>query len=110
LSTIPVQFLINVQKKSSCPNRPLLTGPKNRSEQCFGIEVGKPFEIELVAENFCSNSTTIKDIAILSFSFLTKKPIVQKTATLWSLLLIWTPVAAQVGSQILCAIAIDRSV
>ncbi|CAF1453010.1 unnamed protein product [Adineta steineri] len=107
LSTIPVQFLINVQQKSSCPYRPLLTGPTTSSDQCIGIKVSTSFNIELIAENFCPNSTKIKDIAILSFRFLTKTPIVQNTTVLWSVLLTWTPAAVQVGSQILCAIAID---
>ncbi|CAF1487853.1 unnamed protein product [Adineta steineri] len=109
LSTIPVQFLINVQQKSSCPYRPLLTGPTTSSDQCIGIKVGTSFNIELIAENFCPNSTKIKDIAILSFRFLTKTPIVQNTTVLWSVLLTWTPAAVQVGSQILCAIAIDST-
>ncbi|CAF3926131.1 unnamed protein product [Adineta steineri] len=107
LSTILVQFIINVQQKSSCPYRPLLTGPTTSSDQCIGIKVGTSFNIELIAENFCPNSTIIKDIAILSFRFLTKTLIVQNTTALWSVLLTWTPAAVQVGSQILCAIAID---
>ncbi|CAF1027190.1 unnamed protein product [Adineta steineri] len=107
LSIIPIQFLINVQNKPRCNDRPLLTHVDNQQKQCFGVVVNKPIEIELVAENFCPSTTIIKDIAVLSFSSLVKKSIEQKTPSSWSTLLTWTPTIEQVGSQVLCAIALD---
>jgi len=99
-----------VQNVSSCSKRPLLTGPISQTGGCVGIQVGQSYVIELTAENFCSNSTTILDIATLSFPIVSKTPIVQNTTTLWSVTLTWTPTASAVGSQILCAVAIDRYV
>lgn len=110
MSTVPVQFLINVKNVSSCSRRPILTGPVAQTGDCVGIRVGQPYTIQLIAENFCPNSTSIIDIATLSFPIVNKTPIVRNTTTLWSISLIWTPTAAAVGTQILCAVAIDRYV
>lgn len=110
MSSVPVQFLINVRSVSSCSSPPLLTGPVSQTGQCVGIQVGQTYIIQLIAQNFCPNSTTIKDIATLSFPIVVKTPIVQNTTTLWSISLTWIPTASSVGSQILCAVAIDRSV
>lgn len=63
----------------------------------------------LYAENYCSAyGVTINDIATLSFPTVFKTNITQNTSTLYSVSLTWTPTADQVGSQILCAVAIDR--
>jgi hypothetical protein len=110
MSSVPVQFLINVKNVSSCSRRPLLTGPVSQIGGCIGIQVGQLYVIELTAENFCSNSTNITDIATLSFPIVNKTPIVRNTTTLWSVTLTWTPTASAIGSQILCAVAIDRYV
>ena len=97
-----------MQNLSSCSQRPRLTGPISQPGGCVGIQVGQSYVIQLVAENFCPNSTTIKDIATLSFPIVAKTPIVQNTSTLWSVTLTWTPTASAVGSQVLCAVAVDR--
>jgi len=99
--------LINVQEETNCSS-PLLTGPFNESSQCVCVLVGQMYTIELTAEPFCSNSTTIQDIATVSFPNVIKTQIVQNTTSLWSVSLEWTPTMEQVGSQVLCAVAIDR--
>jgi hypothetical protein len=66
--------------------------------------------MELTAQNFCPNSTTIQDIATLSFPIVIKTPIIQNTTSLSSVSLTWVPTASEVGSQVLCAVAIDRFV
>lgn len=109
-SSIPVQFLINVQENNTTCASPRLTGPVTESGQCFGVLVGQSYSIQLIAEPSCSNSTTIKDIATLSIPNVIKEKIVQNTTSLWSVSLLWTPTVKQVGSQVLCAVAIDRSV
>ena len=99
-----------MQNVTSCSRRPLLTGPVAATGDCVGIRVGQPYTIQLIAENFCPNSTSIMDIATLSFPVINKSPIVRNTTTLWSISLTWTPTAAAVGTQILCAVAVDRCV
>ena len=110
MSSVPVQFLINVQSVSSCSRRPLLTGPVSQNGDCVGIQVGQAYVIQLTAEDFCPNSTNITDIATLSFPVVTKTPIVRNTTTIWSTSLTWTPTASSVGTQILCAVAVGRFV
>jgi hypothetical protein len=97
-----------VQNVSSCSTRPLLSGPVSQVGGCIGIQVGQSYSIQLTVQNFCPNSTTIKDIATLSFPVLVKTPIVQNNTTMWSIGLTWVPTAASVGSQVLCAVAVDR--
>jgi len=99
-----------VQNVSSCSQRPLLAGPVNQTGDCVGIQVGQPYVIQLTAENFCPLTRTIQDIATLSFPIVIKTPIVKNTTTIWSISLTWTPTASSIGSQILCAVAIDRYV
>ncbi|CAF0917517.1 unnamed protein product [Adineta ricciae] len=109
LSMVPLQFLINVQAVSSCTTRPLLTSAASQSGKCVAIQVGQPYSIQLVAQNFCPSTTTIKDIATLSFPIVVKNTIVKNTSTLWSVSLTWTPTATSVGSQVLCAVAVDSN-
>jgi hypothetical protein len=90
--------------------RPLLSGPVTQTGGCVGIQVGQSYFIQLITENFCPSTTTIKDIATLSFPIVVKTPIVQNSSTIWSVGLTWIPTASEVGSQVLCAVAIDRYV
>jgi hypothetical protein len=101
--------LINVQEETNCSSL-LLTGPVTESGQCVSVLVDQLYPIELTAKQFCPNSTTIQDIATLSFPNVIKRPIVQNTTSLWSVSLLWTPTMEQVGSQVLCAVAIDMFV
>ncbi|CAF1549671.1 unnamed protein product, partial [Adineta ricciae] len=41
LSSIHIQFLINLQNQSSCPDRPRLTGPLHHSDQCSAVKVSQ---------------------------------------------------------------------
>ena len=96
--------MINVQNASTCP-APRLTGSVIRLGQC----IDQPYEIELTVENFCPNTTTIKDIATFSVSNVIKVTPIGNVA-LQSILLSWKATEKQVGLQSLCAIAVDRSV
>ncbi|CAF0911332.1 unnamed protein product [Rotaria sordida] len=108
LSSVPVQLLINVYDSPNCIIAPLLYGPNNQTGTCESIQVGQSHSIILYAENYCSNySVTIVDIATLSFPIVIKSNIIQNTSTLYSVSLTWTPTIKEIGSQILCAIAVD---
>jgi hypothetical protein len=93
----------------NCTVIPLLYGPHNQTGTCESLQVGQAHSMTLYAENYCSSyGVTIKDIATLSFPIVIKTNLTQNTSTLYSVSLTWTPTANQVGSQILCAVAIDR--
>jgi hypothetical protein len=88
---------------------PLLYGPYNQTGTCEGLQVGQANTLILYAENYCSAyGVTIQDIATLSFPIVTKSNLTQNTSTLYSVTLTWIPTANEVGSQILCAVALDR--
>ncbi|CAF0937259.1 unnamed protein product [Rotaria sp. Silwood1] len=108
LSSVPVQLLINVYASPNCTIVPRLYGSNNQTGTCESIQVGQSHSIILYAENYCSNySVIIEDIATLSFPIVIKSNIIQNTSTLYSVSLTWTPTTNQIGSQILCTVAID---
>ncbi len=106
---MPLQFLINVYALPNCTHAPLLYGPYNQTGTCESLQVGQSHLLILYAQNYCSTyGVTILDIATLSFPIVTKSNITQNSSTLYSVSLTWTPTASEVGSQILCAVAVDR--
>ncbi|CAF2734835.1 unnamed protein product [Rotaria sp. Silwood2] len=108
LSSVPVQLLINVYASPTCTITPHLYGSNNQTGTCKSIQVGQSHSMILYAENYCSNySVIIEDIATLSFPIVIKSNLIQNTSTLYSVFLTWTPTTKQIGSQILCAVAID---
>ncbi len=105
---MPVQFLVHVYAQPNCTQRPYLYGP-GLDGTCLAVQVGVPYTLELIAENYCSSyGVTMVDIATQSFPIVIKTPIVQNTSTLWSVSLTWTPTADEVGSQVFCSVGIDR--
>jgi hypothetical protein len=109
-SSVPVQFLVHVYSQPNCTQKPYLYGPSPEGS-CTAVQVGVPFTLVLIADNYCYNSSvTMKDIATQSFPIVIKSPIVQNSTSLWSVTLKWTPTADQVGSQVFCSVGIDRLV
>ncbi|CAF0808852.1 unnamed protein product [Adineta steineri] len=108
LSSVPVQFLINVYASPKCLVAPILDGSSNQTGIYESVQVGQLHSMTLYAINYCTlYSVTIKDIATLSFPIVIKSNITQISSLLYSVTLTWTPTESQVGSQILCAVAID---
>lgn len=105
MSTVPIQFLIYVYTPKNCPN-PKLTAPST----CFGVQVGIAFQFNYTAINNCGTSSNISSIAIQSFTGIVRGSLISLTSnrTIYSLLITYTPVASQVGIQILCATALDK--
>ncbi|CAF1123403.1 unnamed protein product [Didymodactylos carnosus] len=67
LSTVPVQFLINVVNSATCPHDPKIIGlPLDQG--CIPLYVGQTYATQLIALNSCTSyGTVIDDIATLSF-------------------------------------------
>ena len=105
---MPVQFLVYVYAQPACTQRPYLYGDAPTGS-CIGVEVGVPLTLLLIVENYCAGcGFTMQDIATQSFPIVIKSTIVQNTTIFWSVTLVWTPTADDVGSQILCSVAVDR--
>jgi hypothetical protein len=111
MSSVPLQFLIYVYAVQNCTLRPLLVADVS-SDNCHGVQVGDNFTMTLTAINQCGSGRTISDIPTLSFPIVIKSALVQNTSntSLWSMEIIWIPMANQVGSQVFCAVATDKSV
>ncbi|CAF2410032.1 unnamed protein product [Rotaria sp. Silwood2] len=106
LSATPVQFLVHVVASPSCSIPPKITGvPIEQS--CTSILVGQTFTSTLYAENSCGPNVTIADIATLSYAGVLKGNITMLNETTYYKNFSWIPTAAQVGYQVVCAMAQD---
>jgi hypothetical protein len=75
---------------------------------CTSVIVGQQFTSELIAINNCGSSVTIVDIATLSFPGMIKGNIAEYNSTEYYKNLTWTPTNAQLGYQVMCAMAFDK--
>ena len=96
MSSVPVQFLVHVVSPPICTNPPDIVGiPLEQS--CTPIAVGQPYSSQIQAINNCPATTTIADIATLSFTGMIKGNLVRVSASLYYKTLSWTPTSSQLG-------------
>ncbi|CAF1627080.1 unnamed protein product [Adineta ricciae] len=106
LSSVPVQFLVHVVAPPTCPTPPEIIGiPEEQS--CIAIGVGQTFLSQIFAVNYCPSPVVIQDIATLSFTNMIKGNLVNVNSSLYYKNLTWTPTSAQLGYQVMCAMAFD---
>lgn len=106
LSSVPVQFLVQVVPPPSCTTPPYVFELSNRS--CTPVSVGQTFTSRLIAINSCGSSVSIDDIATLSFAGMVQSNVIKQSSVVYYKTLTWTPTNNQVGFQVMCAMAIDR--
>ncbi len=111
MSSVPLQFLIYVYENLNCTLKPLLIS-NLQDDDCQGAQVGMNFTMTFTAINLCGSQRAIIDIALLSFPIVSTSALVQNTTntSLWSMTITWIPTVNQVGAQVLCAVAADKSV
>jgi hypothetical protein len=107
LSSVPVQFLIQVVASPTCPIPPIIIG-EPISDSCMPIQVGQTVSFQLIAENQCGENVTITDIATVSLSGMVKSDLITMNSTIYYKNLEWTPTSAQIGYQVMCAMALNR--
>lgn len=106
LSSIPIQFLIYVYAPKICPV-PTLTGPST----CIDVQVGVSTTVTLTATNNCGSTSNISDILVQSFTGIVQGSLAAVTPPLvYKRDIVYTPLAIQLGPQIVCAIALDEYV
>jgi hypothetical protein len=107
MSSTPVQFLIYVYMPKNCSVSML-----NSPSTCVGVQVGVPYILTYTVINSCGSSSNISDIAVRAFAGIVQGPLVSITPnkTTYEMNVTYTPLASQVGLQILCAAALDKSV
>jgi hypothetical protein len=108
MSSVPVQFLIHVVAPPSCSILPVTTGTNVAHMTCAGVQATVQYTSTLFASNFCGPTVTIVDISVQSFPGMITGPLTMINSSLYSLTITWTPSSAQIGLQIMCAIALDR--
>ncbi|CAF4760904.1 unnamed protein product [Rotaria sp. Silwood1] len=106
LSSVPVQFLVNVIAPPACSIPPEVVGIPVE-EACIPVTVGQTFNSQLIAINNCGSTVTIVDIATLSFTGMVKGNIIQLNRTTYYKTLSWIPTTDQLGFQVMCAMAFD---
>jgi hypothetical protein len=107
LSSVPVQFLVEVVAPSVCNNPPEIVGDP-LDDSCTPITIGSTFTSRLIAINNCGPTVVIDDIETLSFAFVVKGNITKVNSTTYYKSLTWTPITSQLGYQVICAMALDR--
>ncbi len=105
LSSVPVQFLIQIGNASSCLSKPTISS--NMSD-CTAIQVGVQFNFTLTITEGCPN-TTIDDLYTTPPLYMDKNNLTRnETSNTWNITQTWIPTNEQLGSQVYCAVAIDR--
>ncbi|CAF1073311.1 unnamed protein product [Didymodactylos carnosus] len=105
MSSVPVQFLVKVVSPLSCSIGPQITGTPLEFS-CTVVVLGTTYSSTLIAWNNCSGVNII-DIATLSFPGMGKSNLMQYNATYYYKNLMWTPTQAQLGFQLMCAMAVN---
>jgi hypothetical protein len=108
MSSVVVQFLINVLPLPNCAQLPLilpLTG-------CLEVQVNVSVTFTLYAMNFCNKTiaTITSLISTVGITGMSVSNLVNSTTntSLVYVTLTWTPQTNQIGSQQFCAIAYTR--
>jgi hypothetical protein len=107
MSSVPVQFLIQVVAPLTCIISPEIIGIPDE-QSCTPLVVNQTFTSKLIAINYCGPNVTIIDIAMLPFAGVIQGNITKLNSTTYSKSFTWTTTASQLGYQVLCAMAVDR--
>ena len=106
LSSTPIQFLVYVYAPKNC-SVPTLTGPST----CIDVQVGVSNTVTLTATNYCGSTSNISDVLVQSFTGIVQGSLAPVTPPfVYKRDITYTPLAAQLGPQIVCAIALDEYV
>lgn len=108
MSSVPVQFLINVLPTPTCVQEPVfipLTG-------CLEVQVNVPVTFTLFIMSYCNRTISIVNtfFATLTIDFMNISNLVNSTTntSLVYVTLNWTPQISQIGSRDLCAVAYTK--
>ncbi|CAF3356803.1 unnamed protein product [Rotaria sp. Silwood1] len=105
LSTVPVQFLVEIMTSPSCSILPEIL---HTGKSCTPIKVNETFISQVLAVNHCGENVTIIDIATLSFSGMTQGSLVKLSSLIYYKTITWTPTIDQLGYQVMCAMALNN--
>ena len=108
MSSVPVQFLINVLPTPSCTQAPVfipLTG-------CLEVQVNVPVSFTLYIMNYCNKTTSVVNtfFPTQTINFMNISNLINSTTntSLVYVTLLWTPQISQIGSRDFCATAYTK--
>lgn len=105
LSSVPVQFLIEIVNLSSCSLKPIIA---TNLSNCTAIYVGSQFNFTSTITQGCPN-TSIDDFYTVSPLNMFQSNLTRNgNNNTWTVIQSWTPTVDQVGLHIYCSVALDR--
>ena len=105
LSSVPIQFLIQIIGTPTCPSKPVI---ESNLSDCTAIEVGIPFNFTVTIKQGCSGTTIIDYFRTPPLNMYKSELTQVGSSNIWTITEMWTPESTQVGSQAYCAQATDR--
>ncbi|CAF2099614.1 unnamed protein product [Rotaria magnacalcarata] len=100
LSSVPVQFFVQVVSQASCTSSPTIIG-KSPQQSCTLILFGQTFVSQLILINNCGSNVTIIDMTTLAFPGMVRESSTQLNTTTYYSDLSRTPASAQLGYQVI---------
>ncbi|CAF0820431.1 unnamed protein product [Adineta ricciae] len=108
MSSTPVQFLFySYQPSSVCTTPPKVYSGRSNYD-CVSASVGSMVTKDILVNIGCVNKTIIDFITSIPTG-MTKGPIRNRTASVFSMTLSWTPTDNQRGPQSCCIVAVDNT-
>ena len=108
MSSVPIQFLINVLPIPSCTQAPVFIP----LEGCLEVQVNVPVNFTLYIMNYCNRTTSVVNtfLPTLTINFMNISNLVNSTTntSLVYVTLMWTPQISQMGSREFCAIVYTK--
>lgn len=105
LSSVPIQFLIEIGNASSCLSKPTIISSLSN---CTAVQVGFQFNFTVTITQGCSNATIV-ELFITSPLYMYQNNLTQSGVNnTWNVTQTWIPTTEQLGSQIYCAVSMDR--
>ncbi|CAF3370210.1 unnamed protein product [Rotaria socialis] len=109
MSSVPIQFLFYAYTPSgsACSSRPAVIGDRpNRA--CIGVPYNVQLTERIVVQTYCTGQTIVDFVTSSPIGML-HSAIGNPSSGIWTMVLTWTPMAAQSGPQGFCAAAIDNN-
>ncbi|CAF1225899.1 unnamed protein product [Didymodactylos carnosus] len=104
---VPITIPLHVVSASTCTLAPEIIGAP-AALSCTSVQVGVIFTTTLIAKNNCPVTGSITEISTLSLSGISKSALTNSNSSIYYRTITWQPTLAQIGPQLLCAIAVDR--
>lgn len=105
LSSVPVQFLINIIAPPICPSKPVI---ESTLSSCTVVQASVSFNFTLTIKQGCSGTVIVDYFRIPPLNMFVSEITQVGSSNVWTVTEMWTPIVDQIGSQVYCAVATDK--